>query len=263
VISLLAKLPDALTHLLGTNLVGLYVYGSVLEATFDPARSDVDCIAVTERALTDVECRQLNDWLAEAATAEPWVRRLQMAFLIKGTVLAEDSRACLLQFGVLKRSGSDGNPIIWKDFFERGRTLRGAAPESFLPRITPEIFRQALIREGGYLREELSIKPDSEWRDDLSYRVYAVLTLCRILYSVRTGKVAAKAQAARWALDQVPPDWHDLIHRALENGESGGPEGLPVQRLCAFVEYAQAEVDSTPPVAPSIGAVSNLSRPCS
>jgi hypothetical protein len=260
---LLAKLPEGLTHLLGANLVGVYVYGSVLDATFDPAGSDIDCIAVTERALTDIECRQLNYWLTEAGAADPWVRRLQVSFLIKNTVLADDSRACLFQFGELKRSGSDGNPIIWMDFFERGCTLSGAAPESFLPRITTEIFRRALFREVGYLREELSVKPDSQRREDLSYRVYAVLTLCRILYSVRTGKVVSKARAGRWALDHVPPDWHDLIHQALENGESGWLEALPVQRLCAFVEYTLAQVDSTPPVTPSIGAVSSLERPCS
>ncbi len=247
VISLLAKVPEALTHFLGTNLVGVYVYGSVLDATFDLARSDVDCIAVTERALTDVERRQLEDWLTDAATADPWVRRLQMSFLVKETVLADDSRACLFQFGELKRSGSDGNPIIWMDFFQRGRTLCGAAPELFLPTITPEIFRRALVRESAYLREELGIKQASQRRDDLSYRVYAVLTVCRILYSVRTGKVASKGRAGRWALDHVPTDWHDLIHEALENGEPGGLEALPVQRLCAFVEYTHAQVDSLKP----------------
>jgi hypothetical protein len=250
---LLAKLPEALKHLLGTNLVGFYVYGSVLEPAFDPARSDVDCIAVTERALTDVEYRQLNDWLTEAATADPWVMRLQLSCLNKSSVLAEDATACLYQCGVLTRSGSDGNPIIWMDLLQRGCTLVGATPESFLPRITPEIFRQALVREVGYLRDELSGEPASEWRDRLSYRVYAVLTLCRILFSVQTGKVAPKERAARWAIDHVPADWHDLIRRALEVGGPAGLERLPVPRLCAFIEYALAQVHSTPLVSPSVG----------
>ena len=69
-VPLLAKLPDLLANLLGTDLVGLYLYGSILEPTFDPARSDVDCVAVTEWELTDVECRQLSDRLTEAATIE-------------------------------------------------------------------------------------------------------------------------------------------------------------------------------------------------
>jgi hypothetical protein len=252
---LLAELPHALKHLLGTNLVGFYVYGSVLEPTFDPARSDVDCIAVTERALTDVEYRQLNDWLTETAAADPWVKRLQLSFLNKRSILSEDRTACLYQFGVLTRSGSDGNPLIWMDLFRRGRTLFGAGPESFVPEITPEIVHQALVREVGYLREELSGKPGSEWRDKLSYRIYAVLTLCRVLYSVRTGKVASKQRAARWALDHVPADWHDLIHRALEIGQSGGLEGLPVPRLFAFIEYTHAQVHSTPPVSPDVADV--------
>jgi hypothetical protein len=244
---LLAELPDLLTKLLGTDLVGLYLYGSILEPSFDSARSDVDCIAVTERGLTDAEFRQLGDRLNEAAAVDPWFERLQMSLLVKGTVLAKDPRACLYQFGVLKRSGSDGNPIIWLDFFQRGHTLCGAEPETFLPTITPEMFHRALVREVGYLREELSVKPESEWRDSLFYRVYAVLTLCRILYSAQTGEVASKAEAGRWALDHAPGDWHNLIHQALEYGDSVGLEDFPLPSLCAFIEYTNAQVESTPP----------------
>ena len=250
---LITKVPKALEHLLGTNLVGVYLYGSVLDSGFDLAQSDVDCIAVTERALTNLEFRQLDDWLNEAAETDPWIKRLQLSFLIETSVLAEEPRACHYQFGVLRRIGSDGNPLIWMDFFQRGRTLSGAAPESFLPRITAEIFHQALVREVGYLREELRDKPSSEWRDKLSYRVYSVLTLCRILYSARTGNVASKQRAAGWALDRVPADWHEMIHQALEVGESGGLECLPVPRLCAFIEYTYAQVRSVPPVSPSVG----------
>ncbi len=245
---LLTKMSEVLDRLFGINLVGFYVYGSVLEAAFDPAHSDVDCIAVTKRPLTDLEFRELNDWLHEAAATDPWVKRLQVSFLIKSSVLAEDKDACLLQFGVLKRSGSDGNPIVWLDFFERGRTLRGAAPESFLPRITPAIFYQALVREVAYLQQQLCVRPDGAWRDRLSYRIYAVLTLCRILFSLRTGKVASKEHAARWAIDHLPEDWHDLIHQALE----GEASDIPIARLCGFVQYARAQLQSTRPV--SVGA---------
>ncbi|UCC74146.1 MAG: hypothetical protein JSV86_06185 [Gemmatimonadota bacterium] len=124
---MLAELTHGLPNLLGTNLVGLYVYGSVLDSEFDPAGSDVDCIAVTQRALDEAAFGRLNEWLTDAATEEPWFTRLQLLFLVKQGVLVEDRWACLYQFGVLKRSGSDGNPIIWMDFFQRGRTLLGPA----------------------------------------------------------------------------------------------------------------------------------------
>jgi hypothetical protein len=239
----LAKLTHGLPNLLGANLVGLYVYGSVLDSEFDPARSDVDCIAVTQRALDESAFGRLNAWLTDAALEEPRFTRLQMHLLVKQSVLVEDRRACLHQFGVLKRSGSDGNPIIWMDFFQRGRTLLGPHPESFVPEITAEILHRALVREVGYLREEVVAKPDSEWRDVPSYRGYAVLTLCRILYSLRTGEVTPKPRAARWAMDHTPTEWHDLIQHALAVGETGGLEGLPLSRIGAFIDYVHAQLD--------------------
>lgn len=247
---LLTKVPEALEHYLGSKLVGVYVYGSVLGPEFDPVRSDVDCIAVTHGALTDPEFRQLDAWLKRTAAGDPWFERLQLSFLIKTSVLREDREACLYQAGVFKRCGSDGNPIVWMDFQERGRTLCGAAPESFLPRITPEMLRQALVREVGYLQTELCDIPAGDRRDKASYRVYAVLTLCRILYTLQTGKVASKERAARWTLERVADCWHDLVYEALKGSEQ---TDLPSQRLCEFVRYTRTELRSAPLVSPSVG----------
>jgi hypothetical protein len=240
---LLYKLADGLPKPVGSNLVGLYVYGSVLGPEFDPDRSDVDCIAVTRRPLDGATFRRLEAWLTEAVLEEPWFARLQMPALVKQKVLVDDPQACLYQFGVLKRSGSDGNPIIWMDFFWRGRTLIGPDPKSFIPEITADILHRALVREVEYLREELVARPDGEWRDIFSYRAYAILTLCRILYSFRTGDVTSKPKAARWAMGQTPIEWHDLIQRALGAGEIGGLEQLPISRIAAFIDYVNGQLN--------------------
>jgi hypothetical protein len=239
---LLTTLPEAFASILGGNLVGLYVYGSVLAPEFDSTRSDVDCIAVMERPLDDTEFSRLDDWLADAGKLDQWVTRMQMSFLIQETVRSEDSHACLFQFGELRRTGSDGNPIIWMDCCQRGGTLWGAAPESFVTEITPEMFHKAMVREVGYLREGLCVEKDCMWRDKLSYRVYAVLTLCRILYSAHTGKLASKTSAGRWALDHVHNDWRELVHQGLDGDEAGGLERLPISTVCAFVDYTRATV---------------------
>ena len=87
---LMTEMSRAVGDLLGPNLVGVYLYGSVLDGSFDPTRSDVDCIVVTERALMDAEFRKLERGLQEALVADPWFKRLQVSFLIKSSVLAED-----------------------------------------------------------------------------------------------------------------------------------------------------------------------------
>ena len=111
----LRALTAALDQALSSSLVGAYLYGSLTQRAFDPARSDVDCIVVVRRDLTDAQLRKLAAWLAHASDSDAWVRRLQMQVLRRGRLLQSDSRGALYQFGSLRRSGSDGNPIIWRN----------------------------------------------------------------------------------------------------------------------------------------------------
>jgi predicted nucleotidyltransferase len=238
VTALLQDLTAHLPTILGKNLVGIYLYGSLTQRAFNPKRSDVDCIVVTERDLSDMQFRKLDAWLSRAAKSNVWVTRLQMSFLIKDEVLTMDSKACLYQFGVLKRGSSDGNPIIWKNVLKSGVALRGPRPEVFVPEITPEILFQALEREVAYLREEINEKPKSEWRDVPSYRTYAVLTLCRILYSFKKGTVISKPQAAKWAIMHLPDKWHGVILQALENNGVKRSVIIPLSHLRKFIDFA-------------------------
>lgn len=241
--ALLRELGARLPAVLGRNLLGVYLYGSLTQGAFDPEQSDVDCIAVTRRDLSEAQFRRLNEWLARAAESNPWAARLQMVFLIRDEVLTTDSKSCHFQFGVLKRGGSDGNPIIWLNVLESGVVLYGPRPESFVPEITPEILYEALVREVGYLREEISEKPESEWRDVPSYRAYAVLTLCRILYSFDKGTIVSKPRAARWALRHLPGEWHGLIRQAQAGKHPGASAGeIPLARVEQFIAFADARL---------------------
>ncbi len=245
---LLQELTAHLPVLLGRNLLGIYLHGSLTQRAFKPKRSDVDCIVVTKRNLSDTQFRKLGAWLALTAESKPWAARLQLLFLLKNEVLTMNSKACLYQFGVLKRSRSDGNPIIWMNVLQSGRVLFGPRPESFVPVITPEILFQALERELGYLREEISDKPDSEWKDIPSYRAYAVLTLCRILYSFRKGTVVSKQRAAKWTIKYLPEEWNDIILQALEIDDTGRSSGISLSMIEQFIDFAHAQLHSVPAV---------------
>src|SRR5437773_2304083 len=216
---LLREVEVRLSALLRKNLVGIYVHGSVTQRSFNPERSDVDVIVVTRRNLSDAQFRKVSERLAVIADSNSWAKRLQMLFLIRDEVLKMNSKACLYQFGVFKRSGSDGNPIIWMDVMKSGVVLYGANPDSFVPAITRHILFQALDREVHYLRQEISEKLRSEWRDVPSYRAYAVLTLCRILYSSRNGTIVSKQRAGEWAIKHLPSEWAEIILQALESDE--------------------------------------------
>jgi hypothetical protein len=244
VTALLETLAARLPVILGGNLVGVYLYGSLTQRAFDARRSDVDCIVVTRRDLSDAQFRRLDAWLKRAAKSNPWVARLQISFLIRDEILKMNSSACLFQFGLLKRGGSDGNPIIWMNVLESGVILYGAPPATFVPSITPKILFRALEREVGYLRDEISLKPRSEWRDVASYRAYAVLTLCRILYSFSKGAVVSKPRAARWAIRHLPGEWSEIIQQSLVAVDDECASDIPLSSIKRFIEFADAQIHS-------------------
>jgi len=236
----LRRLTVALDQILGPRLLGAYLYGSLTQGAFDPARSDLDCIVVVRRDPTHAQFRKLAVWLGDAAKDDTWISRLQMQILLRGRLLRPDPRGALYQFGVLRRSGSDGNPIIWRNVLASGVTLAGPPPETFIPRITDQMMFAALRREMGYLRTELA-DPASPWRDRRFYRAYAVLTLCRILYSHATNDVVSKRRAARWALRTVPTRWHALIQAAVAS-DRGESSRLPVPRIVQFIDFADQQL---------------------
>ncbi len=233
--STLQVIADTLRSVLEHNLVALYTYGSVLTPSFDSERSDIDCIAVTMRPLSDADLDRIRESL-KAAIDATWAKRLQISFLIKGQILVSDTAACLYQFGTLSRTGSDGNPIIWLDHSQRGRVLFGPAAKSLVPTISKEILREALVRELGYLREELFEKPDSQWRNVASYRAYAVLTMCRILYTAAKGILATKPEAAEWARLDPLSDFTDEIQLAARRGEHADANQFSLSRLREMID---------------------------
>ena len=233
------RLVSELPQILGPNLVGIYVYGSALDASFVPGRSDLDCLAVTEDSINEEEFADLADRLTIEQSATPNFDRTQISFLVRDRVFDDDPSACLYQFGRLTRGGSDGNPIVWLDFLQRGLLLYGPHPRSFLPDISRKILHEALARELGYLREEIVENSESEWRDRNSYRAYAVLTLCRIMYSAATGEVGSKTRAAEWVMAELmdEPVFRDLIGIAERVSQERSTTSVPLRPIGRFIDY--------------------------
>lgn len=222
----------------GDRLTGIYLYGSLTQEAFDPTRSDIDCIVVTRSELSDEDFTAVGEWLERSSAANPWTVRLQMGFLIRTQVLVMNSKACLYQFGRLVRCGSDGNPIFWMNILKSGITLYGEPAAEFVPDITPAILHEALVRETGYLRDEFA-NENSEWRGVPKYRSYAVLTLCRILYSHATGEIGSKPVAARWARGALPAELQEIVDRALKDGDWAE---IPLRRIRELVNLVQIKL---------------------
>src|SRR5262249_9231250 len=84
---LLDQLAANFPLLLGRNLVGIYLYGSITSAAFNSKRSDIDCIVVTRRRVGNNQFRKLGAWFEKTAKTNSWTTRLQISILAKSQLL--------------------------------------------------------------------------------------------------------------------------------------------------------------------------------
>jgi hypothetical protein len=239
ILDLLKAISEKLPVILKGDLTGIYLYGSLTQNAFDEATSDIDCVVVTERDISARQFESLKAWFAIVEKTNSWTPKLQITFLVKDQLFTMNGPGCLYQFGKLSRSGSDGNPIIWLNILESGLVLYGAEPKQFVSEISTEMVFAALVREAGYLREELIDRLDSEWRDKPKYRVYAAFTLCRILYTFENQRVVSKSAAAEWALGTLPTRFGSPIQKAM-NGEA--PD---LGELAQFIQFTQERLQKS------------------
>jgi hypothetical protein len=229
------------------NLVGIYLWGSLTYDAFDETCSDVDCVGVTRRDLDDREFSELDQWFKNKKQQNRWVERIDMRFVIDDEFLDKTSRCCGFYpyNGKFVRHGSDGNPIIWMNIAQSGITLWGKDAKVLAPHVSDQCLNDALLLELNYLKEGLTSNAGDRSDKAFIYNAYAVLTACRILYSVHHRVLVSKDQAHRWAMKTVPPIWRAVIHSAKDNRLRNGGSTTPQleQDAMHFVDYVSGEVN--------------------
>ena len=73
----------------------------------------------------------------------------------------------------------------------------------------------------------------------VGYRVYAITTMCRVLYTLRHGEIVSKPAAVRWAMTELDDRWWGLVETAVSW------QGEPLDNLeetVAFIRLVSNEV---------------------
>jgi len=228
------------------NLVGIYVWGSLTYNAFDKTCSDVDLVAVTARDLDEREFSELDEWFKKK-DENPWVKRIDMRFVIDGELLDETSRCCGFYHytGKLVRHGSDGNPIIWINIARSGVTLWGKDAKLISPHVSGHCLNDALRLELNYLKEDLRSNSGDRSEKAFVHSAYAVLTACRILYTAHQRTLVSKGEAYHWAMEKIPPVWRSVIRAARENRlrNSGSNTPESEREAMRFVSFVANEVE--------------------
>jgi aminoglycoside adenylyltransferase-like protein len=242
--ALLKLLLSGIQQSLGNRLVGLYLYGSLSTGDFDNACSDVDLLAATLSDIDDGDFANLQQLHSDIATNHPrWDDRIEVAYLSMAalrTYHLHSSKIGIISPGEpfhIKEAGNDWL-MNWYMVREMSVTLYGPSPKTLIDPIAKKELLQAVQEHAKGWREYVQgIKLRGS-------QAYAVLTLCRALYTLRNRELVSKKQAARWAARELP-EWSELIQNALVWREARSDEQinheatLPETRR--FVDFAVSQ----------------------
>ena len=204
--------------ILSTELVGFYLYGSLSLGDFDPASSDIGFLIVTAEDVAEETLGRLRDMHADIASSNlPYATRLEGSYIPRKALRHYDSEnASHPTIGTdwPFQIGWHGiNWIIERHIVrEHGVIVWGPLPQTLIDPIAPDELRTAVCEQLKRFWQNRLDEP--EWLGPRDYQAFAVLTLCRALYTLHLGMVSSKPKAAAWA-QEVYPRWKSMIERAL------------------------------------------------
>jgi hypothetical protein len=215
----LRELLPGLREILGGQLVGTYLTGSLASGDFDRA-SDVDFVVATEEEVSGETFSALDTMHRRIAGVGSWCATQLEGTYISRPALHRFDPALAVHANIdrgrgerLKLARYDEAWVVQSYLLrERGITLAGPDPRTLIDPVTPDDLRRAMreVLRGwasGILDDSVRIA----WR---GYQSFTVLTLCRILYTLEIGDVVSKRAAARWAGEHLGARWTPLIEGA-------------------------------------------------
>jgi predicted nucleotidyltransferase len=235
---------ENIARVLGDNLTGIYLHGSLAMGCFNPARSDIDLLVITQQGMTPETLREVArivlDYSGRPSQFElsflresylfPWQYPTPFDFHFSEdwrdkTVAALAAPEWQLWSGNLPPTDPDlaAHITITR---ARGICIVGKPILDVFPTVPRTDYIDSIMGDFDFAREQIADNP-----------VYAVLNFCRIYGYLREGRIDSKDEAGVWALDHLPAEYHTLITAALDTYRHDRPHDFDPAALNTFANY--------------------------
>ncbi len=241
--ALLQALLPKVQDVLGTCFTGMILHGSLANGDFNPRSSDIDLLVITTDELPAEMLPALRTMHAAfTASGMPWADELEVSYIPRRALRRFDPANC--NHPALRIDGSfdvDRHGAEWiiqrHIIREKGIVLAGPAPHTLIDPVPPADLRQAQVELlQAWWMPQLS---DPTLLRSSEYQAYAVLTMCRALYTLHHGAVCTKPGAAQWARQTLGEPWAALIQQAA--GWQRGMEMDELPQVLDFIRYTLAQ----------------------
>lgn len=217
--TVLYRLRSNVQNILKEQFIGMYIHGSLASGDFDPQRSDIDFLIVTASDLPEKTIMKLEIMHARiVASNSKWAKKLEGSYIKKQALKQNeppDFPRPYVNGGnfYLSRYGYEW---IFEKYIirEHGIVIDGPDPKTLINYIQSQDLQGSALKLLD--KSWLPILHNGTRLHSSEYQVYAILTMCRILYTLQCGTLATKTVAAQWALESLDERFAALIKRALE-----------------------------------------------
>jgi predicted nucleotidyltransferase len=215
----LHELVSSIETILGDNFIAAYLQGSFAVGDWD-VYSDVDFLVAIEQEVSGVDLSALQAMHARIYDLDSkWAKHLEGSYFPKDILRHNDpTREPLLYLDntsrELIRSNHDNDLVVRWVARECGITLAGPDPHELIDPVTGDDLRQEVLATMRNWAIQIFANP--EQMDNRWYQPFAVLSYCRMLHTLLTGRVESKPAGARWAKSALDSRWAGLIERAWE-----------------------------------------------
>jgi predicted nucleotidyltransferase len=204
---------------LGDNFISAFLQGSFAVGDWD-ADSDVDFLIAIEHEVSDVELSALQTMHARIYNLESnWAKHLEGSYFPKEILKRNDPGKRELWYldniqDKLIRSDHDNSLVVRWVVREYGISLTGRDARELIDPVSAD-----------ELRQEVRITMQ-DWAEDIFTgrwsmnnkwaQPFAVLSYCRMLHTLQTGRIGSKQAGAQWAKKTLDQRWTGLIEHSLE-----------------------------------------------
>lgn len=243
---------------LADNLVGIYMIGSLATGDFD-LDSDVDFLVVTKAEINESTSKHL-----QAVQEKIYTMDCHPAHHLEGSFISLADLNDWQSVGIkelyyfdngwteIEKSTHDNQWHVRWILRERGVTLIGPKPSELISEIpADELSKEMRSAMPETMREfESSMDQPRCYSNSRFGQPFAVLTFCRMLQTLQTGKVESKKSAAEWAKGVVDARWIKLIDAAWTEREGvrfmvkikQRSEQSALEETLEFMKYVVGEV---------------------
>ncbi len=220
------RLATAITNILGDQLTGIYLHGSLAMGCFNPQRSDLDLLVTTrERMPNAIKRRMVEALLACSLQPHP----IEISFLARSQLFPwRYPTPYDLHYSEMWRGG-------YEQDLRSGAWQSWDAGESHDPDLATHItmlHARGLCLAGVPIADAFPPAPVGDYLASLAIDideslaalnvdsgdtnpVYAILNCCRTLAYLREGRLLSKEEGGIWAHHTLPRDLHEPVRQAL------------------------------------------------